>query len=82
MSKYEWYKYKDKEVVEKKANVRLKGVIKDTFSHTKITGAVCNIPIEGHLRNEIIREIVIGTFKKCGIKGNISNLKCHRLNRG
>ena len=38
--------------------------------------------IERHLRNEIARETVIGTFKKCRIKDDISNLKYHRLNWG
>ena len=41
-----------------------------------------NMNIKGHLRNEIAREIVIGTFKKCGIKGNIYHLKYYRLNCG
>ena len=40
------------------------------------------MPIEGHSRNDIIGEIVNGSSKKCGIKGEISNLKYHRLNRG
>ena len=38
--------------------------------------------IEGHLRSEIVRVIVSAAFKECGIKGQISNLKYHRLNCG
>ena len=56
--------------------------MKDTFKHTATKGEIYNISIEGHLRNEITRTIVNSSFIKCGIKGDISSLKYHRLNRG
>ena len=38
--------------------------------------------IEGHLRNDIARLLVKNTFEKSEIKGEISNMTYHRLNRG
>ena len=34
------------------------------------------------LKNQITKQIVKSTIKKCGIRGGISNLIYHRLNRG
>ena len=81
MNKYGWYRYEEKEVIEKKPIVWLKYYMKHTPNHTKTLGSIYNMSIEGHLKNEIVREIVNGDFRKCGIKRNISNLEYHRLNR-
>ena len=68
-------------MVQKKVSVWIKDFTKDTFNHTKTPRATYNMPIKGHLRNEIVGKIVNGTFKKCVIKREISSLKYHRLNR-
>ena len=75
IKKYGWYRYENKELVENKASVCLKDYMKVTYKHTITTRDFYIMNIEGHLVNEVIKEIVIGIFKKCEIKGNIYNLK-------
>ena len=37
------------------------------------------MPIEGNLRNEMIKKIISGTFQKCRIEREILNIRYHKL---
>ena len=82
MITYGWHRF-EKNVVPKRDSDWLKYILqknKGIYIHTGTSGETYNMLIDGIFRIDIIKRIIKGTFENCNIKGEILNIRYHRLN--